>query len=104
MRFPLPARQKQKSIFAGDRGYMVSQAKAELRRMGYTDNQINMGGLRVTTTFDKDLMLAARQAVESSMPSDTPKKVMVGLVSVNPSNGEVNAFYGGHDYLDQQFN
>jgi membrane peptidoglycan carboxypeptidase len=104
MRFPPPARQKQKSIFAGDRGYMVSQAKAELRRMGYTDNQINMGGLRITTTFDKDLMLAARQAVESNMPSNTPKKVMAGLVSINPSNGEVNAFYGGHDYLDQQFN
>ncbi|MCW2864172.1 MAG: glycosyl transferase family 51 [Actinoallomurus sp.] len=104
MRFPQPSKQKAKSIFAGDKGYMVSQAKAELRRMGYTDNQINMGGLKVKTTFDKDLMAAARQAVQNTMPSSTPKKVLAGLVSINPDNGEINAFYGGKDYIDQQFN
>ncbi len=104
MRFPMPSRQKQKSIFAGDKGYMVSQAKAELRRMGYTDNQINMGGLRVRTTFDKSLMAAARQAVQSNIPTGTSKKVLTGLVSINPANGEINAFYGGRDYIDRQFN
>jgi membrane peptidoglycan carboxypeptidase len=104
MKFPTPARQKQKSIFAGDKGYMVSQAKAELRRMGYTDNQINMGGLKVRTTFDKDLMAAARSAVQDNIPAGTSKKVLTGLVSINPDNGEINAFYGGKDYIDRQFN
>ena len=104
MKFPTPAKQKQKSIFAGDKGYMVSQAKAELRRMGYTDNQINMGGLTIKTTFDKDLMAAAREAVQDNIPAGTSKKVLTGLVSINPSNGEINAFYGGKDYIDQQFN
>lgn len=104
MRFPPPAKQKQRSIFAGDKGYMVSQAKAELRRMGYTDNQINMGGLKVRTTFDKDLMSAARQAVQDNIPAGTSKKVLTGLVSINPDNGEINAFYGGKDYIDRQFN
>jgi membrane peptidoglycan carboxypeptidase len=104
LRFPPPAKQKQRSIFAGDKGYMVSLAKAELRRLGYTDNQINMGGLKVRTTFDKDLMSAARQAVLDNMPAGTPAKVLTGLVSINPANGEINAFYGGKDYIDQQFN
>ncbi|GAA4508520.1 hypothetical protein GCM10023191_068400 [Actinoallomurus oryzae] len=104
MKFPTPAKQKQKSIYAGDKGYMVSLAKAELRRMGYTDNQINMGGLKVRTTFDKDLMAAARQAVKQNMPTGTSKKILTGLVSIDPDNGEVNAFYGGKDYIDQQFN
>jgi membrane peptidoglycan carboxypeptidase len=104
MRFPTPAKQKQRSIFAGDKGYMVSQAKKELRLLGYTDNQINMGGLKVRTTFDKDLMSAARQAVEDNIPAGTSKKVLTGLVSINPSNGEINAFYGGSDYIDRQFN
>jgi membrane peptidoglycan carboxypeptidase len=104
MKFPTPEKQKHKSIFAGDKGYMVSQAKAELRRMGYTDNQINMGGLKVRTTFDKNLMDAAKQAVEDNIPAGTSKKVMAGLVSIDPSTGEVNAFYGGKDYLDQAFN
>ncbi|HZE33429.1 MAG TPA: transglycosylase domain-containing protein, partial [Actinoallomurus sp.] len=104
MKFPTPMKQKQKSIFAGDKGYMVSQAKAELRAMGYTDNQINMGGLKIKTTFDKDLMAAARQAVLTTIPAGTPKKILTGLVSINPSNGEINAFYGGKDYIDRQFN
>jgi membrane peptidoglycan carboxypeptidase len=104
MRFPTPAKEKQKSIFAGDKGYMVSQAKAELRQMGYTDNQINMGGLKVRTTFDKDLMSAARKAVQDNIPAGTSKKVLTGLVSINPANGEINAFYGGKDYIDRQFN
>ncbi|MCW2947331.1 MAG: glycosyl transferase family 51 [Actinoallomurus sp.] len=104
MKFPSPERQKHKSIFAGDKGYMVSQAKAELRRMGYTDNQINMGGLKVRTTFDKNLMDDAKQAVEGNIPAGTSTKVMTGLVSIDPSTGEINAFYGGKDYLDQAFN
>jgi membrane peptidoglycan carboxypeptidase len=104
MKFPTPAKQKQKSIFAGDKGYMVSQAKAELRRLGYTDNQINMGGLKVRTTFDKDLMAAARQAVQDNVPAGTSTKVLTGLVSIDPDNGEINAFYGGKDYIDRQFN
>jgi membrane peptidoglycan carboxypeptidase len=104
MKFPTPAKEKQNSIFAGDKGYMVSQAKAELRRMGYTDNQINMGGLKIKTTFDKDLMAAARQAVQDNIPASTSKKVLTGLVSINPANGEINAFYGGKDYIDRQFN
>jgi membrane peptidoglycan carboxypeptidase len=104
MKFPTPAKQKQRSIFAGDKGYMVNLAKAELRRMGYSDNQINMGGLKVRTTFDKDLMAAARQAVEGNMPQGISTKVLTGLVSINPDNGEVNAFYGGKDYIARQFN
>jgi membrane peptidoglycan carboxypeptidase len=104
MKFPTPEKQKAKSIYAGDKGYMYSQAKAELRSMGYTDNQINMGGLKIKTTFDKDLMAAARQAVLTNLPAGTPKKVLTGLVSINPDNGEINAFYGGKDYIDRQFN
>jgi membrane peptidoglycan carboxypeptidase len=104
MEFPTPVKEKAKDIYAGDKGYMISLAKAELRRMGYTDNQILMGGLKVRTTFDKNLMAAARQAVKQNMPSGTSKKILTGLVSIDPDNGEINAFYGGKNYIDQQFN
>lgn len=102
-KFPLPPKQKQKSVFAGEKGYMVARAKVELRQMGYTDNQINMGGLKVRTTFDKNLMDAAKSAVESNVPSGTPKGVQTGLASIDPSTGEVRAIYGGKEYLDNQF-
>ncbi|MEV5708583.1 transglycosylase domain-containing protein [Actinoallomurus sp. NPDC052274] len=104
MRFPTPIKQKTKDIYGGQKGYVYELVKAELKRMGYTDDQIAKGGLKVRTTFDKDLMDDAKKAVEDAMPSGVSKKVMAGLVSIDPSTGEVNAFYGGKDYLDQQFN
>lgn len=104
MRFPAPPKWKQKSVFSGVKGYMYMLVRQELLRMGYTDNQINMGGLKIRTTFDKNLMDAAKQAVDDNLPSGTPAKVNVGLVSVDPANGAINAFYGGDNYLDQEFN
>ncbi|MFL6055605.1 MAG: transglycosylase domain-containing protein, partial [Actinoallomurus sp.] len=104
MKFPAPIKQKVKSTYGGQKGYMYQLVEAELKRMGYTQDQIDKGGLKVRTTFDKNLMDDAKQAVENAMPSGVSSKVMAGLVSVNPSNGEINAFYGGKNYLDQQFN
>ncbi|MEV5411529.1 transglycosylase domain-containing protein [Thermopolyspora sp. NPDC052614] len=82
----------------GQKGHVLAQVRAELNRRGYTDEEINQGGLRITTTFDKTLMAAARQAVESVLPRDTPKKVRTGLAAVDPATGEVLAFYGGKGY------
>jgi membrane peptidoglycan carboxypeptidase len=104
MKFPAPIKQKAKSTYGGQKGYMYQLVEAELKRMGYTQDQIDKGGLKVRTTFDKNLMDDAKQAVENAMPSGVSSKVMAGLVSINPSNGEINAFYGGKNYLDQQFN
>ncbi|WP_460339347.1 transglycosylase domain-containing protein [Actinoallomurus acanthiterrae] len=104
MQFPLPKKEKIKNIYAGEKGYMYDLAKAELLRMGYTQDQIDNGGLKIRTTFDKDLMDDAKAAVEDAMPSSVSSKVMAGLVSVDPSTGEVNAFYGGKQYLDNNFN
>ncbi|MEV0401111.1 transglycosylase domain-containing protein [Actinoallomurus sp. NPDC050550] len=104
MRFPLPKKEKIKDVFAGEKGYMYDLAKAELLRLGYSQDQINYGGLKIRTTFDKDLMDDAKAAVEDAMPSSVSSKVMAGLVSVDPSTGEINAFYGGKQYLDNNFN
>jgi membrane peptidoglycan carboxypeptidase len=104
MKFPAPIKPKVKSTYGGQKGYMYQLVEAELKRMGYTQDQIEKGGLKVRTTFDKNLMDDAKQAVENAMPSGVSSKVMAGLVSIDPSNGEVNALYGGKNYLDQQFN
>jgi membrane peptidoglycan carboxypeptidase len=104
MKFPAPITEKQNSnSLSGVKGYMVSHAITELEAMGYSEDQINRGGLKVTTTFDKSMMAAAKNAVESTIPDGTSKNVRVGLVAVNPANGEIPAFYGGKNYLDQQF-
>ncbi|MEU6718543.1 transglycosylase domain-containing protein [Nonomuraea sp. NPDC046802] len=91
----------------GQAQYMVEQVTAELNRRGYTDEDINGGGLKVVTTFDKKLMGAAERAVRDTLPDATPSKVRTGLAAVDPATGEVVAFYGGRPtqsaYYDSAF-
>ncbi|MEV5750985.1 transglycosylase domain-containing protein [Actinoallomurus sp. NPDC052308] len=97
---PLTVKQKDSELYRGQRGYMIQRVKNALHGMNFTDEQINNGGLKVYTTWDKNLQTQAQKTVEADlrahrMPSDTN----VGLVTVNPINGEILAAYGGRDYL-----
>ncbi|MEO3781846.1 transglycosylase domain-containing protein [Actinocorallia sp. B10E7] len=103
LKFPTPAKQKQKNIYQGQVGYMVNVAKKELHdKHGVSDRRLALGGFKVITTFRKPLMDAAVKAVQDNVPSDMPKEQRVGLSAVDPQTGEVLAFYGGRDYLKEQ--
>ncbi|MFI0453354.1 transglycosylase domain-containing protein [Actinomadura sp. 6N118] len=96
------------NTFGGQKGYMLMRAKLELERQGIDSKTLTTQGLRVYTTFDPDKMKMAKVAAEKTITGLSPKKlakenVRVGLVSVNTRNGEVEAFYGGPDYLTQAF-
>ncbi|MEV4258262.1 transglycosylase domain-containing protein [Spirillospora sp. NPDC049652] len=102
MKFPKPRAQKLKNVYRGQNGYMINVARKELiERRGYTEDEINRDGLKIVTTFDKDLMDAAKQAVTNNVPSGMSKKIRTALVSVDPSTGQVLAFYGGRNYLTE---
>ncbi|MGR6914553.1 transglycosylase domain-containing protein [[Actinomadura] parvosata] len=105
--FPELTTPKKPFELKGQAQYMLEQVTAELNRRGYTDEDINSGGLKIVTTFDKKLMTAAQRAVEDTLPDDTPKKVRTGLAAVDPATGEVVAFYGGRPsqsrYYDSAF-
>lgn len=102
MKFPTPRAQKLKNVYRGQNGYMINVARKELiERRGYTEDEINRDGLKIVTTFDKNLMDAAKQAVNNNVPSGMSKKIRTALVSVDPSTGQVLAFYGGRNYLDE---
>ncbi|GAA1015394.1 carboxypeptidase [Acrocarpospora pleiomorpha] len=102
--FPTLVKQKAPLSLGGQKGYMLAQVRAELNRLGYSDEDINQGGLKVTTTFDRKLMGLAEEAVKTVLPDDTPKKVRTGLAAVDPATGEVVAFYGGRDYNATEWN
>ncbi|WP_119727535.1 transglycosylase domain-containing protein [Thermomonospora amylolytica] len=103
MTFPAPVKQKVTDVLKGQTGYMVRIAQKELReRRGYTEDEINRSGLKITTTFDKRLMDAAEKAVKANLPEGTGKTTLTGLVSVDPETGQVVAFYGGRGYLEEQ--
>ncbi len=92
-------------MLTGSTGYVVTAVRKELRdKLKLTDEQIDTGGLRVTTTIDKRSQDAAVTAVEKNLPvKGDVATVYAGLVSVRPGDGAVVALYGGKDYQARQF-
>jgi membrane peptidoglycan carboxypeptidase len=93
------------SQFGGQRGHVLTMVHDELVRLGFSDEEIDGGGLRVTTTFTQKDMNAAEQGVLEAKPEGFGDKVLhIGVASVEPGTGAVRGIYGGQDYLDSQIN
>ncbi|MFC5744970.1 transglycosylase domain-containing protein [Actinomadura rugatobispora] len=85
-------------------GYLKERVLNELKRLGVTDEMLETGGLRITTTFDKRLQdqtasLVKQIRKEKGLEDD----VHFGLAAVDPRTGGVVAAYGGPSYTRQQF-
>ena len=100
---PKQVKQRTTNMYGGQRGFMLTMVKAELQKLGFSDQQIDGGGLRVTTTFSRAAMKADQQAVLSQRPHGL-KKLHVGVASVDVRTGALLGFYGGQDYLKSQLN
>ena len=93
--------------YSGPNGHLMMMVHDELLNRGFTDAQINGGGLKVTTTFDSKLQAHAvkvaqkytRQVAADAEPKQDASKLHVAISSVDATNGEVLALYGGPDYL-----
>ncbi|RIQ20704.1 transglycosylase domain-containing protein [Jiangella rhizosphaerae] len=90
--------------YGGPNGYLLQQVRDELIDNGFTEEQIDTGGLRVVTTFDPKAQTAAIQAVDAERPKEHADGVRVGLAAVIPGDGAVVAMYGGPDAVQQPFN
>ena len=74
-------------------------------RLGFTDEEIDGGGLRVTTTFTKKAMDAAEEGVLEAQAGGLRRQAAAHRCRrVEPGTGAVRGFYGGQDYLDSQIN
>ena len=93
------------STYGGQKGHVLEMVRDELNQLGFSDDEIDGGGLRVTTTFTEDAMTAAEQGVLEARPEGFgDKQLHVGVASVEPGTGAVRGFYGGQDYVQSQFN
>ncbi len=89
--------------FTGPNGYLPDIVREELiTRLGYTAEDIDRGGLSITTTFSPVEQQKARDAVfagleEALAPTGGvfPTGLRAGLVSIDPATGEVRALYAG---------
>lgn len=82
----------------------------ELTDAGFTSEQINGGGLKITTTFDKAAQNAAVKAAQdvteraADASGQKASKLHAAIASVDVNTGEVIALYGGPNYVKNSRN
>lgn len=100
--FPEFKKQDKSNQLAGQNGYILEAVKREMVEKGWSEAEIDGGGLTITTSIKKDAQEAAIAAVESGGPQYDTQGVRIGLVAIEPDTGRIMAIYGGEDYLDDQ--
>ena len=105
MKFPKIKHGHQVSGWTGWRGYIMQAVLTELTsRYGYTKEQVDTEGLRITTTFSEPMMKALYQTVAQEKQAMTagghplPGYARIGAVLQNPNTGSIVAMYGGPSY------
>ncbi len=102
-RLPKFPKIKSEDKYGGQRGHILTMVKKELLANGFKDEEISGGGLKVITTFTRNAMDAAEQAVKEQKPKGL-KGLHVAVASVDPKTGALRGMYGGQDYLESQIN
>jgi penicillin-binding protein 1B len=116
-----PLKLSSTSIDAGEAPYFVDLVRDQLTaKLG--DTAYNSQGLRIYTSLDPDLQVAATEAVTEGMKivddlvakrraklakagsTEVVPDPQVALVALNPHTGQVLALVGGRDYGASQFN
>ncbi|MET7462060.1 transglycosylase domain-containing protein [Nonomuraea sp. NPDC005501] len=101
---PKRVKVKNRDYFKGLTGYMVEAVLNELKAdYNISKEDVETGGYKITSTFDKKLMLAARDAVNKHTAGLTGE-INATLAAVDPTNGRIRAFYGGDDYEKDAWN
>jgi membrane peptidoglycan carboxypeptidase len=104
MRFPAIKAQGSYNQYAGTNGYLLQAVQNALYQLGYTDNDINLRGLHIVSTFNRKMENSIVHAVNTLGPRTNTAGLRIGGAIVRPGTGEVVAIYGGKDYLQNQLN
>ncbi|WP_235737532.1 transglycosylase domain-containing protein [Nocardioides alcanivorans] len=94
---------KVESTYGGQKGHALALIRKELLALDFTDEQIDGGGLRITTTLTKKAMDASAAGVAEARPEGV-KGLHIASASVEPGTGALRGFFGGQDYLQSQLN
>jgi membrane peptidoglycan carboxypeptidase len=80
-------------------GYLRDMVVAEAaKEYKLSEDDLMTGGYKITSTFEPRLMAAAARSVKTMLPKDKPKRLNIGITSIDPSTGAVRAIYGGAKY------
>ena len=104
IKFPTIAPRVTSGSLSGPKGHIIEAVSKELKNLGFTEEQLLVGGLVIKTTIDQKAQTAAVDAINKLTPTKVPENLHVALVAIRPGTGEVVAMYGGADYLKLQLN
>lgn len=102
--FPRIRPRSENQRFEGPNGHVLDTVRRELITAGFTDEEIDRGGLSVITTFDRQAQQSLLRAVRDEGPTSGTDGLRIGVAAVRPGTGEVVAMYGGADFLTNQLN
>jgi membrane peptidoglycan carboxypeptidase len=89
---------------SGPKGHIVAAVQKEMAKLGFSEDQLLVGGLVIKTTLVQRAQQAAVDAVTKLYPKKAPDNLRIGLAAIRPGTGEIIAMYGGRDYLVRQLN
>jgi membrane peptidoglycan carboxypeptidase len=102
MKLPTVAPRATSGQLSGPKGHIIEAVQKELAKLGFSQDQLLVGGLVIKTTLDQQAQQSAVDAVNKLYPSKAPDNLHIGLVAIRPGTGEIIALYGGRDYLQRQ--
>jgi membrane peptidoglycan carboxypeptidase len=89
---------------SGPKGYIIDAVQKELSKLGFTQDQLLVGGYVIKTTIEARAQRSAVDAINRLYPTKAPDDLHIALVAIRPGTGEVIAMYGGKDYVVRQLN
>lgn len=103
-KFPEIVAFKQKDRLGGQVGFLLTAVEQQLIAQGYDQEEIQRGGLKIISSFDRKAQRAAQRAVKEQGPTSGTDGLRIGLAAVKPGTGEVLAMYGGTNFITDQIN
>ena len=104
VKFPTIAPRVTSGSLSGPKGHIIEAVSKELKALGFTEEQLQVGGLIIKTTIDQRAQTSAVDAINKLTPTKVPENLHIALLAIRPGTGEIVAMYGGADYLKRQLN
>ena len=85
--------------------YFIDFVLNELKNIGFEEQEISQGGLKIFTTLDYKSQNAAQNTIQNLMSSSklTKPTNQVALFSFSPTTGRIYAYIGGKNYEQSQY-
>ncbi len=85
--------------------YFCDYVMKELQKLGFSEDEIVNGGLKVVTTLDYNAQLKANEAILSNLRAwgMTKDKNQAAVFSFSPVDGRILVYAGGKDYTKSQY-